>query len=93
MIVELDCGLMTDRKQAHEYLKEIFEFPDFYGRNLDALYDLLSAFDRSCRICLVNTHLIEENLGGYGSALLSAIREAAQDNPAITVIEETNSGT
>ena len=29
------------RETAHTYLKEILHLPDYYGRNLDALYDCL----------------------------------------------------
>ena len=36
----LDVLLLNERK--HEYLKELFDFPDYYGNNLDALYDCLS---------------------------------------------------
>jgi len=40
--VIVDCRRLTDREGAHDYLAEIFHFPDYYGRNLDALYDLLT---------------------------------------------------
>lgn len=39
--VMLDFSGCQNRKQVHEYLKEMFDFPDYYGNNLDALYDLL----------------------------------------------------
>ena len=42
MKVKLDTYQMIDREDAHEYLKNKFQFPDYYGRNLDALYDLLT---------------------------------------------------
>ena len=42
MEVILDGELMTDRPTVHDLLSEKLAFPEYYGRNLDALYDLLS---------------------------------------------------
>lgn len=39
--VELDFGRCVSKEEVHEYLKETFGFPDYYGKNLDALYDVL----------------------------------------------------
>lgn len=88
MRVELDCAQMTERKQTHEYLKEKFSFPAYYGKNLDALFDLLTGIGEAITIVLSNITAAEERLGGYGSALLATIREAAQDNPNIELLEE-----
>ena len=41
----LDAAQMLTKEEAHEYLKEVFEFPEYYGRNLDALYDFLSEME------------------------------------------------
>lgn len=41
----LDADKMNDKKTAHEHMKEVFEFPDYYGMNLDALNDCLSAMN------------------------------------------------
>lgn len=38
----LNAKEMQTREEAHEYLKEILELPEYYGKNLDALYDCLS---------------------------------------------------
>lgn len=38
----LDAEKLNERESAHEYLKEVFDFPEYYGKNLDALYDCLS---------------------------------------------------
>ncbi len=38
----MDFGTCSTKKEIHAYLKEQFEFPDYYGENLDALYDCLT---------------------------------------------------
>ena len=40
--VILDGNLLGDISQVHDYLKEMLEFPEYYGKNLDALYDCLT---------------------------------------------------
>lgn len=40
--IVLDGARLSDRETVHEYLQEIFSFPDYYGKNLDALYDCLT---------------------------------------------------
>ena len=41
-IVVLDAKMLGEKKQAHAYLKEVFGFPGYYGKNLDALHDCLT---------------------------------------------------
>ena len=45
MNVILDARKMNEKRSAHEYLRKIFRFPDYYGCNLDALYDCLSEME------------------------------------------------
>jgi hypothetical protein len=40
-VVEVDCSQCTTRQAIHARLKQIFNFPDYYGHNLDALADVL----------------------------------------------------
>lgn len=53
-MVELDAQKMGSRKAAHAYLKEMLSFPDYYGNNLDALYDCLTDLE-STEVRFVNT--------------------------------------
>ena len=83
MTVELDCRMMTDRGTAHDYLAEKFEFPGYYGRNLDALFDLLSTYEKDAQIVVNAPELLEENLGAYGKNILKTLEEAARENPKL----------
>ena len=40
--ITLDGNLLADITKVHDYLKEVLEFPEYYGKNLDALFDCLT---------------------------------------------------
>ena len=85
MRVELDGRRMTDRKAAHDYLAEKLQFPSYYGRNLDALYDLMAERGDVLEIIFSHTEEMKEYLGLYGSTLLHTLQEAENDNLNLTV--------
>lgn len=63
MTYTLDGAAMTSPEILHDYLVEAFALPAYYGRNLDALWDLLSARSRPYTIHLHNPRLGEIQLG------------------------------
>jgi len=87
MIVEiiLDGTLMTDRGATHDLLAEKLAFPDYYGRNLDALYDLLSTYPERVDLTVVHMDSLLENLGNYGKSLLRTLQEAAAESPNVVL--------
>ena len=36
----LDSKYMTSKQELHEHLQTLMKFPSYYGKNLDALYDV-----------------------------------------------------
>ena len=85
MVIILDGKAMTDRPGTHSYLAQRLELPVWYGRNLDALYDLLTGIGQDTQIILEDPAAVIDNLGKYGEALLSTLQEAAEENPNLTI--------
>lgn len=69
--MQLDGNLI--KEEGHDYLKEMLNFPDYYGKNLDALYDCL------CEIG-VETEIILINSNGVSSDLIDTFIDAACEN-------------
>ena len=40
--ITLDGNVLADAAKVHDYLIEMLEFPEYYGKNLDALHDCLT---------------------------------------------------
>lgn len=43
--ITLDGNILSDAALVHDYLKDQLQFPEYYGKNLDALYDCLTDLD------------------------------------------------
>lgn len=68
-------------------LHDIFEtyFPAPYGRNLDALYDVLSCLNSELTIELNEPSLLASLEDRYYEKLLRMLRDVAEENPKITL--------
>ena len=69
----LDARKLDQRETAHAYLKKVFSFPDYYGNNLDALYDCLSELPYGSRLSIHLLHTEEAN--SYFPSVLSVLKE------------------
>lgn len=78
--VILDGAQMSTKEEAHAHLKQQFNFPDYYGNNLDALWDLLSTWSDPLAVRLINSEALYQSLGPYGVQLISVFTEALQEN-------------
>lgn len=80
----LDCNEMYERGIAHEYIAKTLGFPEYYGKNLDALFDCLTEMGESS-ILFINLSSLEE-LGEYSGALIAVFEEAESVNDDLTLV-------
>lgn len=78
--ITLDGNVLADAAKVHNYLKELLEFPEYYGNNLDALYDCLT--DLNDVEITINT---PEEDGAVFQKILRIFKAAARENNSIQV--------
>lgn len=76
--ITLDGNLLADAAQVHEYLKQCLEFPEYYGNNLDALYDCLTDLEN---IEISITAPAED--GAIYQKILRIFKAAARENKSL----------
>lgn len=85
MKITLNLNGCENAAQIHAYLQSALAFPDYYGKNLDALYDVLSTWDRSARFVLKLPAAPAGDLAAYLPRLVRVFRDAAGENRRISV--------
>ena len=76
--------------ELHQYLKEVFSLPDYYGNNMDALWDCLSCcYNEATTIELRNLHVLRKRLESTTQTMLGVFQDLHdEDGVIIKVIEE-----
>ncbi len=83
--IVIDGADITTREALHSRLALCLGLRDYYGRNLDALYDCLTERQTDTRLEVRHISALEAALGGYAGALLDTLRDAAGENPRLEV--------
>lgn len=82
-LILLNGKKMTDKVKAHEYLKRKLKLPDYYGENLDALWDILSTSSEPIEIKFINEDALTKKLGTYGGEIIQVFIDATEENKNI----------
>ena len=86
-ICVLDGEVLTDQKALHDRLAEDLGFPDWYGRNLDALYDCLTDL-AGAEVVIRRPEAMEHTFGKYAARFMKVLGRAAEENPGFQVKRE-----
>ncbi len=82
----IDGCQVTSRSQAHAYLKTQLQLPDYYGRNLDALYDCLLDIGEQTQLTILHWDVCTTVLGEYAQRLLNVMVQATEENSVLSII-------
>ena len=86
----LDFSEIKTVLELHQYLKESFDLPEYYGNNMDALWDCLSCcYDESTTIELRNLDVLRKRLEQTTQIMLEVFQDLHdEDGVIIKIIEE-----
>ena len=83
--VTIDARHIQTVAGLQRYIEYLFDFPAHYGRNLDALHDMLRTRDVQTRIVLIAAQEPGGELAAYLPRLLRVLEDSAQENARLQV--------
>jgi ribonuclease inhibitor len=84
--VVFDSSHVERLDQLHSELSRSLDFPDYYGANLDALYDCLSGdIALPLRIIWKNYNITRLKLGKDAEKVLKVMKDFAKEEPDFTL--------
>ena len=81
----IDLADVTTTEQFHEILVKELPLPEHYGRNLDALYDVLTDEARGWNIIFYNTTTLEKELPEYLGKLKKLSLRAQKEEESLQI--------
>lgn len=80
--VTIDCAGIDSPGQLHQALQDALAFPEWYGRNLDALHDCLCALTEETELTVMGL----SRLGRYEVGFRRVLADSQQENPLLKVV-------
>ena len=83
--VILDGRTIKDMDAVHGVFAEALDFPDYYGRNLDALHDCLTDSIGEVTVVVLESELMSAALGEDFSRLLMLLGDVLEEREGFSV--------
>ena len=83
-IIEADCRRIETPEALQVYLGYVLRTPAWYGRNLDALYDILTETAWPTRLLVLPPENPNERMAAYWPRLVRVLSDAAEACPAFS---------
>ena len=83
----LEGKKFVDSVTTHEILKDLFNFPDYYGKNLNAFWDCITDWyiDDNAQIIWKDFNVSQNNIGEEADILLQLFQEASEEYGDLTI--------
>lgn len=92
--ITLDFSHIKSHWDLHDYFHEVFDLPDYYGRNMDALWDCLRcSFEENTTIILKNLRSMPKDMHLFIPSIKDLFEDLEQEETEVTVqFVETDAG-
>jgi RNAse (barnase) inhibitor barstar len=88
-MIILDFSKIKTDDEMHQLLKDTFHFPEFYGRNWDAFWDMLYDYiDRSCIVKIMGLKQMPDELKEDSEIMLRIFNRILKKFSSVSVIVE-----
>ncbi|MBE6109582.1 MAG: hypothetical protein E7194_04100 [Erysipelotrichaceae bacterium] len=84
--IRIDATRLTNREDMGVYMKQAFNLPDYFGRNLDALKDCLEEVDEETDVVLDRECITIMCENPYAYKVLLVLGRAAENNPNLNIL-------
>ena len=81
---EIDLAGIATVEEFHKRIRQGMPVPEYYGDNLDALYDLLS--ETSGRILFKGAEAVDEDMTEYVDRMRGMCVDAQKGNPMLQIM-------
>ncbi len=79
--IDIEANRLHNREDMSNYLSELFSFPDYFGNNLDAAFDLLLEVAEDTILYFDKENMLEMLNEDYSYKSLRMLVEACNNNP------------
>lgn len=84
--VRVNGGEFDTLKEVHEYLARELDFPGYYGKNLSALYDVLTDICDDVRIVMDLTETEDDKVLEGLEKMVEVMNDAADSNDYLEIV-------
>lgn len=86
--VFLDGEKIGSNAAMHRVFAEALGFPEYYGKNLDALHDLLTETPEPLTVIAVNTEALQAHISRSWNGFLRLMNDLAEERDGFTFLFE-----
>ena len=83
--VIIDGSRIESRADMHDVLAKGLDFPEWYGKNLDALHDCLTDISEECEIVIENDEKLRNALERQYKGFMKVFEDAAEETGKIKI--------
>jgi len=78
--LNVDVGSVTSHQELHSLLKDVFHFPDYYGKNWNAFDECIRDVELPARIEIVGLKALQARLPGEADLLQRCVSDFVNES-------------